>query len=634
MKKYLKSIAAILVLLMSMATFAACGNDTANTSNTNSDKGAVAKKVFAEPTVNTKKMITQTGYWSKPPGYNGNYFNNDGPSQEAPYVFERLCFIARPGLAKLNLLLADKMENIGDTTVVTLKKNVKWHDGEAFTSKDIWAFYQLVSTQSEKYLDSVEMKDDNTVVFNWTKPAVNDEMKLKLLSCDWNGTVPYHIYKKYVDVAADIYSKCKKNTETNKVMKYNFVISKDDQKKIDNNYKAFVNAGPKVPIGTGPFKHLSVDDNQLVIVKNPDYWDADKIKFDKLKFIYAPADNSQYYAMLRNGDLDRDEGVYTKDIAQSMLQNPDLVNFKYLDLCSVGITYNTRKAPLNDLKFRQALTYIIDRSKVREISSYYGKDYTNISSLGFSPSMMKESLVDDLKLTDYTRSEEKATALLKELGWTKQADGVWADKNGKKPNFMIGVDVANDVQLNGDQVIAEQLTKFGIPTKVKGVDSTIFYEHAKAGDFDIVGSSLDQAWNMRDAWDALDYSYGWEYDFAGKPTKTPEDRTITGYDGKQYNYQDLLNKYPRTNDPLERKKIVSNLAFALNEQCISVGMYQGVWGVTINTKSVDGNFPATDKFDKYQRDLPQFYDENPQLNDDIVMLGDAFYRSTKGYWPK
>lgn len=630
--KFKKTLSTILTLALSVSLLAGC-NDKDKTKNVNSTK-TDEKRQFTEATVNTEKVMNMSGWWSKPPAFNGNFFNGDGNNVSQYFVYERLWTIVRVGTGNTYMQLGEKVEHTADKTTVTLKKDVKWHDGQPFTSKDIWAYYTIKKVDVTKYVTSIETPDDYTVVFNWSKPAVFEEMRMKLIAKDLSGTVPYHIYKEYVDKASEIYKSGTANTDQNKRVNFNIVLNEEQTKAFNDNYNAFVNSGPAKPIGTGPYKFESVDDNNLIVTKNKDYYGADKVFFEKIKFAMAPGDLSQYYAMLRNGDFDIDNGTPPKDIIESTLAaNTDLVHYKMFDMASYGVMFNVRKAPFDNIKFRQAIAYILDKGKVREVGNYYGKEFNEISAIGFPPSIMKTSLVSDMKLTNYTRNEEKAAALLKELGWTKGSDGVWSDDKGNKSDFIIASDAGFDVTLNSAQVVAEQLTKFGINTKVKAVDGSVFHTNAKAGEYDMTCYLMDMCWSMNEAWDGLKNAYVGLKDYVG----IPNNLKAKGYDGSEVDVYSLIDKYPFIQDKEERKKAISNLAYVYNENVYAVNLFQTSYGVFINMKNVDGNFPNGSLIEKYNRNMPLFTDD-VEINDRVIELNYEFQINrnwTSGdFWPR
>lgn len=630
-RKLAVSISFLLMLVLAVSLFTCCRSGTHKIADT---KMSVEAKKPGSPTFNKEKVMAIEGRWADPTAFNGNFFNTDGRNELQYFIYERLLTIIRVGTGKVYCQLAESIDNTTDKTIVHLRKNIKWHDGQPFTSKDIWAYYILNNTVDVlKYIDSIETPDDYTFVFNWMEPFVYDEMRLKLIAKDLNGTIPYHIYKEYVDRAYELLKSAKPASDPKLKKAFGLDISGDLLNKVNENWEKFKNSGPSVPIGTGPYKFASVDDKQIIAEKNKDYYGADKVYFETLKFVKCGADLAQEYAMLRDGDFYLTNGTPPKDILEATLAaNPDLVHYKMFDLASYGVYFNIRKSPFNETKFRQAISYIIDKKVVREVGNYYGKEYDKISAIGFPPSMMDDYLVSDIELTDYTRDIEKASQLLNEIGWVKGSDGVWVDKDGRKADFTLAVDELFDIALNSAQVVAEQLTEFGLNTKVKAVDSSIVYKNAKNGDYDMLCYLTDMCWSMNEAWDGIKNAYVGMKDYTG----FKDDLKGVGYDGNEIDVYDAVNKYPYIKDPQERKEIISNLAYIYNENAYVLNLFQTSYGVWLNMKYIDGNYPMSDKIEKYNRNMP--VTDKPQINDRICEMNYEFQSNRNwvdgNFWPR
>ena len=58
------------------------------------------------------------------------------------------------------------------------------------------------------------------------------------------------------------------------------------------------------PVGTGPFTVKSFNPQQLVIERNPDYWQADKVKVEEIRFNKADAGGQVEQLKLSRGEYD------------------------------------------------------------------------------------------------------------------------------------------------------------------------------------------------------------------------------------------------------------------------------------------------------------------------------------------
>ncbi len=631
------TLALVMCLVLTLVAGCASGNASTATSGKGTN-GQTEIRVAGEPTINTEKTLQMEGSWSRPPAFHANPFNADGASSLDDILYERLFVIVRVGTGKMYMQLAESLEQTETQTIVKLRKDVKWHDGEPFTAKDIACFYNIYyNADVLKYLTSFETPDDYTIVYNWSKP-VSKQMRIQLIAKDANGRIPYHIYKDFADQTLTLIGKAIPATKPALARAYGLEFSKELRAEITKVYTAFKEFGPEKPIGTGPYKFESVDDNQLVGIKNPDYYDQSKVHFEKIRFIRAGADLAQSYAMLRNGEVDLAFGTPPKDILDSVLAgNPDLVHYKMFDNASYGLVFNMKRAPFDDVRFRQAMTYIIDKKKVREVVQYFGQEFPEYSGIGVPPTMAKQFLSPETKLTDFTRDEAKAAALLKEMGWQQNADGKWLDSTGKAPEFLICADSGWDMVINSAQIVSEQLTRFGLDVKVQAIDGSMFWTEADNGTYDMYCYLTDMCWNMNDPWDALSNAYKGLATMNGMPeVKKDEPFIVKGAQGQDVDVIAALNAYIVTEDEKGRNQILNDLMFAYNENCYTVNLFQTAYGVFINSRSVDGNFPMADQITQTNGNMPYATDEAE--NDRIVELNVGFQSNRffvdDNWWPR
>lgn len=124
-------------------------------------------------------------------------------------------------------------------------------------------------------------------------------------------------------------------------------------------------ARPETLISTGPFKLESWkhgEGGEMILVKNPEYWEADKVKVDRLRFVFITDENTAL-AAFRAGRID-----YMTSIPSPML--PMLL--KRGEAVSVPVLgtgycdFNVTREPFNDVRVRKAFTLAIDRKTIVE----------------------------------------------------------------------------------------------------------------------------------------------------------------------------------------------------------------------------------------------------------------------------
>lgn len=124
------------------------------------------------------------------------------------------------------------------------------------------------------------------------------------------------------------------------------------------------------PVGAGPFTLKSwTRQDKIELVKNPKYWDAPKPYLDGI-VLRATADSAQRLRSLTSGGVDVSVDTNWKTIDKARKQGFPV---QVMPLSGgQGLTMNTRKAPFNDIRARQAVAAALDL-KSTNLSVYEGK---------------------------------------------------------------------------------------------------------------------------------------------------------------------------------------------------------------------------------------------------------------------
>lgn len=563
---------------------------------------------------NPDAVYRELGGWTVPPQYQGNIFGAGGIGSAYGFTQIGLFQFVRSTDKVFNTMAAS-VDNSDPTKTVVKIKPGKWSDGQPVTSQDVKAFYTLNDgVQLDKFLTKIDTPDPQTVVFYWTNPAPFDEMKQLALANDWAFQIPYHVYKKYVDQAQAILDAAPVDTNPADLGKYPFEkkLTTAQQTAWNNNWNAFTKDDPKLPIGAGPYTVQKVTQNQMVLVKNPNYFDASKVKFKKI-VLSQVNDLNQQYALLKGGQLDRYDGTQPKDILESILaSNKNLVHYQMHDPASVGFIFNLTHKPFDNQTFREAIVYALDRSKIREVGNYYGTTETDYSSTGLIPSEVNSYVSPEIqaKMTKYNYDPNKAAQLLQSIGWKKNSSGQWEDPTGKVPNFSIASDGGWVPAVNSGEVVAEQLTQFGLPTTYKAVDSSVYWTQVgqnnhKGDPYDMHFDWTDVTWQFNYPWSPLS-NYWWNtFEQTGwnlKPDGTP-DFTGTDWNGNSVDPFTLLQQMPFMSSDQDRTNAIDQMAYVANQGAYAVTLFQNVTGTWFNSKTV-GGLPWQAGITKYNRDLP------------------------------
>ncbi len=195
------------------------------------------------------------------------------------------------------------------------------------------------------------------------------------------------------------------------------------------------------PIGTGPFELAQYQKDSRILFKAfPDYWEG-KAKLDRLIFTITP-DASVRYAKLEKNECQVMPFPNPADLPR-MKENKDIVLMQKAGLNTGFLSFNTQKAPTDNVKVRQALTMAINKPAIIE-AVFQG---TGTAAKNLLPPGVWSA---DSDLKDYDYDPEKAKALLKEAGLAEgTAIELWAmpvqrpyNPNARRMSEMIQADWA------------------------------------------------------------------------------------------------------------------------------------------------------------------------------------------------
>lgn len=214
------------------------------------------------------------------------------------------------------------------------------------------------------------------------------------------------------------------------------------------------------PVSSGPyiFKEWRKGD-QVILTKNANYFKGAPF-IDEYVFKVV-ADNTVLAAQLKTGELNYGT-VEPKDLADMEAQ-PNLKVFKYQALSYTYIGWNVKSqtAPaLQDKKVRQALAYGLDMDAVVK-SILFGQGTKMVAH--HPPASWA---APGGSLNTYPYDKTKAEGLLKDAGYAKGADGVYA-KGGKPLEFSIVANSGNKTRETLLQVATEQYKAIGVKVNPK-----------------------------------------------------------------------------------------------------------------------------------------------------------------------
>ncbi|MBU1241070.1 hypothetical protein KJ865_15255, partial [Myxococcota bacterium] len=176
-------------------------------------------------------------------------------------------------------------------------------------------------------------------------------------------------------------------------------------------------AREKLPIGTGPFKFVSNNEERTVLIRNDTYWKKeDRAEFQYLEFRTIP-DSSQRLLALKGGTIDIAHQVDPDKLL--MLNLHPFLNIKFIK--SVNVVYvalNTRIKPFSIKQNRIGANHALNRDKIIKLV-YQGlgevgnAPFPPFLTMGGKPIYTKNAPLD----TWYKYSRTLARQMLEEGGY-------------------------------------------------------------------------------------------------------------------------------------------------------------------------------------------------------------------------
>jgi peptide/nickel transport system substrate-binding protein len=294
------------------------------------------------------------------------------------------------------------------------------------------------------------------------------------------------------------------------------------------------------PVCVGPFKFSQrTEADKIVLERAPDYYDASKVKLDKLTFKII-VESSARASNLRSGDVDVIDRLEPTDLP-TIKKDPDLQTLSVTSLGYQGVTVNVGNknglgkppgklnTPLaSDPKLREAFDAAIDRKGIAKIV------YDNGVEPGCSPISPVNPLHDD-SLTCPGRDVAKAKKLVQESG----------AKTPVPVSMMLNTDA---ISLRLGQTLQAMTKEAGFDLKLQPTEFTSALDKGDAGEYD----TFQIGWSGRVDPD------GDIYEFAASKGS----QNIAGY--KSDKLDSLLDKARQTTDDGERKDLYAQAVDVVN----------------------------------------------------------------------
>jgi peptide/nickel transport system substrate-binding protein len=333
-----------------------------------------------------------------------------------------------------------------------LQDNVRWHDGELFTSEDVcftWRFVSSPGSQTynrDQYLGIQDclMPDEHTVVFRW------------------NG-----VYGYYASIFEAILPE--------------HVLGGMTTEEIVN-YTPY-NRGDEM-VGTGPFRFAEWKSGEYIrVTRNDSYWRGTNLPaVDEIVWSFIPDNNTRLNAMKTGryhfARIEPTQVAEAEGIEGFEVHRVSSNSFMHLDL-----SLNTERSRFlfGDPAARRAMFHGIDRTAIAE---QLMEGTVKLANSPINPSSPYHN--PDIAQPEY--DPDRARRMLDDLDWLVGSDGV-RSKDGRRFSFVMLNRAGQSDRIALAQVIQAQLKAIGIEVSFETLESAAWTSRWRNGDWEAMVSA-------------------------------------------------------------------------------------------------------------------------------------------------
>jgi peptide/nickel transport system substrate-binding protein len=324
------------------------------------------------------------------------------------------------------------------TYIFHLHHGVRFHNGQPLTARDVkWTFDSLISgklrsAKASTYepIDHIDAPEDYTVVFHLKRPFAG---LLWNLSDGAIGVVPYGSGEDF------------------------------------NRH----------PIGSGPFRFVSAQqDKDVIIERNPDYWNA-AAKLNRVQFKVIP-DATTRALELRKQSADVAINALTADTVVTLQHDHDLTVMESPGTIYAYLAMNLHDPVLKDVRVRRAIAYAVN---VQPIIHYLLRDQARPAYSVLPP----QHWAYDGDVVKYPHDPARARQILDDAGY--------APVNGVRFHITMKTSTEESTRLLA-AVLQQQLREVGIALDIRTFEFATFFADITKGAYQFhslrwVGGNLD-----------------------------------------------------------------------------------------------------------------------------------------------
>ncbi len=394
-----------------------------------------------------------------------------------------------------------------------IREEAVWDDGKPVTAADYEATLKLIfnpflpTLGYRTFLENIQSFDIDKMNPKKFTIILNDTYFAGLESLtNVVPVLPKHIFD--ADNSLDTVSLLKLISDPspeNQLKNYPFI--KDFA---DYYLGEFFSRNPEGVNGAGPYKLVSWQSGQEILLEKKQAWWGDKLATDNAAFQAFPdkllfkiiPDPVSALAALKNEEIDVMQNIAPEDFLVLTSDSTTKAHFSFYtpsSLSSYYISLNTRLPILSDKKVRRAFAHAID---VDELIKNVFIGFGTRCATPLHPSSAEYNA--DLK--PITFSIEKAKKLLAEAGWSDtDKDGILDKKLGGKKTALSVKYLANASKASSmtlAELIKSNARKAGIDVVIDAKDANTLLDKLRSREFEMIsaGRSITPQWSPSQNW--------------------------------------------------------------------------------------------------------------------------------------
>ena len=337
-------------------------------------------------------------------------------------------------------LMASYSTEDAQTWTYTIAEGMTWSDGVPVTAEDILFSLEYADANGSAYLVDQTDSDGKTTAAKYTGYELSeDKMSISLTLASANvrelsnmtsfRALPRHIYEGSENV-----------TE----------------------------AGMRVSCGPYMFDSFNIEAGTVTFVVNPYYPEVPNVS--KIVYLLFGNEDTMYLA-LQNGDVDF-VWNYSQGVSatyQDVLAASGTVTLEAVAAANVPavLAFNNARGPFTDKNLRMAVSYALDYNAFK---IYFGSTHAQTPNAGFVPTTAIGCKETEQLQTNLTAARQYMAA----AGYTRNADGYYADADGNAASFTLTVNAGKTAHVGYAELIKTNLEAFGIQVTTEALDGASY----------------------------------------------------------------------------------------------------------------------------------------------------------------